>query len=164
MMCLFWQIIPRRTTLLWQKLAILFLTRDQNIHKGNINFCVSQQMIERMFQDVATTEAFSGPWEIKQKEESVTKYQSSTSQNPKMPTQYYHIKTYFHNSYSNLYQLVFLQFKKTPSSSWDIETADLNKMTIARMITPKRTNFVVGEAIFYHFLQKFKGHLKYIPA
>ena len=155
-MCLFWQIILRRTTLWWQKWAILFLMRDQNIHWGNINFCVFQQMIVRMFQNVATTEAFSSPQEVKQKEENVTKYQLSTSQNQKMSTQYYHIKIYFHNSYS-------IQFKKTLSSSWDIEPADLNKMTIARMITPKRTNFVVGEAIFYHFLQKFKGHLKYTP-
>ena len=162
-MCLFWQIILRRTTLWWQKWAILFLMRDQNIHWGNINFCVLQQMIVHMFQNVATTEAFSSPQEVKQKEENVTKYQLSTSQNQKMSTQYYHIKIYFHNSYSNLYQLVFLQFRKTLSSSWNIETADLNKMTIARMITPKRTNFVVGEAIFYHFLQKFKGHLKYTP-
>ena len=80
--------------------------RDQNIHKGNINFCVSQQMIERVFQDVATTEAFSSPQEVKQKEGYVTKYQLSTSQNQNMSTQYYHIKIYFHNSYSNL----FLQF------------------------------------------------------
>ena len=131
--------------------------RDQKKLWGNINFCVLQQMIVRMFQNVATTEAFSSPKEVKQKEENVTKYQLSTSQNQKMSTQYYHIKIYFHNSYS-------IQFKKTLSSSWDIEPADLNKMTIARMITPKRTNFVVGEAIFYHFLQKFKGHLKYIPS
>ena len=94
--------------------------------------------------------------EIKQKEENVTKYQLSTSQNPKMSTQYYHIKIYFHNSYSNLYQLVFLQFKKTLSSSWDIETADLNKMTIARMITPKTTNFVVAEVIFFSFCTKIQ--------
>ena len=130
--------------------------RDQNIHWGNINFCVLQQMIVRMFQNVATTEAFSSPQEVKQKEENVTKYQLSTSQNQEMSSQYYHIKIYFHNSYSNLYQLVFFQFKKTLSSSWDIETADLNKMTIARMITPKRTNFVFGEAIFVSFLTEIQ--------
>ena len=131
--------------------------RDQNIHWGNINFCVLQQMIVRMFQNVATTEAFSSPQEVKQKEENVTKYQLSTSQNQKMSTQYNHIKIYFHNyKYSNLYQLVFFQFKKTLSSSWDIETADLNKMTIARMITPKRTNFMFGEAIFVSFLTEIQ--------
>ena len=155
-MCLFWQIILRRTTLWWQKGAILFLMRDQNIHWGNINLCVLQQMIVRMFQNVATTEAFSSPQEVKQKEENVTKYQLSTSQNQKMSTQYYQIKIYFHNSYSNLYQLVFFQFKKTLSSSWDIETADLNKMSIARMITPKRTNFVFGEAILVSFLTEIQ--------
>ena len=110
-----------------------------------------------IFQNVATTEAFSSPQEVKQKEENVTKYQLSTSQNQKMSTQYNHIKIYFHNyKYSNLYQLVFFQFKKTLSSSWDIETADLNKMTIARMITPKRTNFVFGEAIFVSFLTEIQ--------
>ena len=72
--------------------------RDQNIHWGNINLCVLQQMIVRMFQNVATTEAFSSPKEVKQKEENVTKYQLGTSQNQKMSTQFYHIKIYFHNS------------------------------------------------------------------
>ena len=131
------------------KVGDLIFDERSKYSLGNINFCVLQQMIVRMFQNVATTEAFSSPKEVKQKEENVTKYQLSTSQNQKMSTQYYHIKIYFHNSYS-------IQFKKTLSSSWDIEPADLNKMTIARMITPKRTNFVVGEAIFVSFLTEIQ--------
>ena len=139
--------------------------REIKIFTGATSICVScNKWLYGCFRMLSQLRLLAAPKKSNRKKRMWQNINWVLPKTKKMSTQYYHIKIYFHNSYSNLFQLVFLQFKKTPSSSWDIETADLNKMTIARMITPKRTNFVVGEAIFYHFLQKFKGHLKYTPA